>query len=83
MRKTSVHLSEELAERLARIAHEEGRSQADVLRAAIAQYRPPRSRDREFSLYGCVRGSGSSIAAVAEGDLIRGFGSVDDAKRLE
>lgn len=83
MRKTSVHLSEELAERLARIAREEGRSQADVLRAAIAQYRPPRSRDRELSLYGCVRGSGSSIADVAEDDLLRGFGSIDDAKRLE
>lgn len=75
MRKASVCLSEELGERLAWIAHQEGRSQADVLRAAIAQYRSPRLRDREFSLYGCVSGSGSSIADVAEGDLLRGFGS--------
>lgn len=75
MRKTSVYLSEELAERLARFAREEGRSQADVLRAAIAQYRPPPSRDREFSLYGCVRGDGGSVADVAEDELLRGFGS--------
>jgi len=40
MRKTSVYLGEEQAERLARLARQEGRSQAEILREAIAGYVP-------------------------------------------
>jgi hypothetical protein len=75
MRKTSVYLSEELAERLARIARREGRSQAEVLRAALAAYEPPPSDDRAFALAGCVTGPGGSIADVAEDEMLRGFGA--------
>lgn len=75
MRKTSVYLSDELAERLARIARETGRSQADILRAAVAAYRPPPSTDRAFALEGCVTGSGGSVADHDEDELLRGFGS--------
>ena len=35
MRKTSVYLDEDQAQRLARLAREEGRSQAEVLREAL------------------------------------------------
>ena len=75
MRKTSVYLSDELAERLARIACETGRSQADVLRAAIAEYRPAPSTDRAFAVDGCVTGSGGSVADIDEDELLRGFGT--------
>lgn len=75
MRKTSVYLSEELAERLARLARETGRSQADVLRAAVAAYQPPPSSDRVFAIDGCVTGDGSSVADIDEDELLRGFGS--------
>jgi hypothetical protein len=75
MRKTSVYLSEELAERLARLARETGRSQADILRAAIAAYQPPPSADRVFAIDGCVTGDGSSVADIDEDELLRGFGS--------
>lgn len=75
MRKTSVYLSDELTERLARIARQTGRSQADVLRAALVAYRPPSSANREFALDGCVTGDGSSVADVSEDELLRGFGS--------
>ena len=75
MRKTSVYLSDELAKRLARLARETGRSQADVLRAAIAEYRPAPSTDRTFALEGCVTGPGGSVADVDEDELLRGFGT--------
>lgn len=75
MRKTSVYLSDELAKRLARLARETGRSQAEVLRAAIAAYRPAPSTDRTFALEACVTGPGGSVADVDEDELLRGFGT--------
>jgi predicted DNA-binding protein len=74
MRKTSVYLAEKQAQRLARLAREEGRSQADVLREAIDRYQPQSSSDRDFALDGCVTGRGDSIADSDEGELLRGFG---------
>lgn len=75
MRRTSVDLSEELAQRLARIARGEGRSQADVLRAALASYEMAPSDDRAFALAGCVTGSGSSVADLDKSELLHGFGT--------
>jgi predicted transcriptional regulator len=75
MRKTSVYLDDRLAERLAHLAREEGRSQADVLRAAIAAYEPRVAGDRQFVLDGCVNGNGESVADVDEAELLRGFGA--------
>jgi hypothetical protein len=74
MRKTSVYLAEEQAERLARLAREEGRSRAEVLRQAIDSYQPRGTGDRGFALDGCVTGSGDSIADLDEDQLLRGFG---------
>jgi predicted transcriptional regulator len=74
MRKTSVYLDEEQAQRLARLAREEGRSQADVLREAVATYQSKLSQDRGFALAGSGHGDGSSIADVPEEDLLEGFG---------
>ena len=74
MRKTSVYLDEQLAARLARLAREEGRSQADILREAIAAYRPRARTDRRFALDGCVTGAGDSIADIDEAESLRGFG---------
>lgn len=75
MRKTSVYLNDELAKRLARLARETGVSQAEVLRAAIASYRPAPSTDRAFALEGCVTGPGGSVADIDEDELLRGFGT--------
>lgn len=74
MRKTSVYLDEEQAQRLARLARQEGRSQAEILREAVATYEPKPSHDRNFALAGSGRGDGSSIADVPEEDLLEGFG---------
>jgi len=75
MRKTSVYLSDELVERLARLARETGRSQAEVLRQAMAEYRVPPATDRILALDGCVTGDGGSLADVDERELLRGFGA--------
>jgi len=74
MRKTSVYLDEDQARRLARLARQEGRSQAEILREAVANYEPKPSEDRRFALAGSGRGDGSSVAALSEEELLEGFG---------
>jgi hypothetical protein len=74
MRKTSVYLDDELAERLARVAEAEGRPQAEIIREAIAAYEPPPREDRNFALTGCVTGPGDSVADLDVDELMRGFG---------
>ena len=74
MRKTSVYLSDEESERLARLAEEEGTSQAEIIRLAIAEYRSSRPPKRRFSMAGSARGDGSSAADIPEEEYLRGFG---------
>jgi Ribbon-helix-helix protein, copG family len=74
MRKTSVYLDENQAQRLAMLARQEGCSQAEILREAVATYQPKPSQDRNFALAGSGHGDGSSIADVPEEDLLEGFG---------
>jgi len=69
-----VYLTEEQALRLARLSLQQGCSQAEILRAAVASYRPPAGVKRDFALDGCVTGPGGSIADLNEDDLLRGFG---------
>lgn len=77
MRKTSVYLDHEQAERLARLAHLEGRSQAQILRDAIAAYRPAPSRDRDFALasgFTRIDDDPRPISEIPEHELLEGFG---------
>jgi hypothetical protein len=77
MRKTSVHLDDEQAERLARLARSEGRSQAEILREAIASYQPRPSRDREFALalgFPRIDDDPRPISEIPESELLDGFG---------
>jgi predicted transcriptional regulator len=78
VRKTSVYLDDEQAERLARLARQEGRSQAEILREAVANYEPPASRDRNFELAtGFTRSDADSrpISQIPDAELLEGFGS--------
>lgn len=50
MKKTSVYLSDEDRERLARLAEREGKSQACILREALALYDASHP-DRHFELF--------------------------------
>lgn len=77
MRKTSVYLDDDQAHRLARLAREEGRPQAEILRDAIAAYRPRSSRDRSFALaagFQRIDADPRPISKIPEGELLQGFG---------
>jgi len=77
MRKTSVDLDDEQAARLARLARELGRSQADVLREAIATYQPRSSQDRDFALaagFPRVDEDARPISEIPKPELLEGFG---------
>lgn len=69
-----MYLDENLTLRLATLARAEGRSQAEILREAVATYEPRGRPDRNFALTGAGRGDGSSIADVPDEDLLKGFG---------
>lgn len=78
MRKTSVYLADEQAQRLARLARQEGRSQAEILRAAIDAYQPTAANDRRFALAdGFARADRDPrpISEIPEPELFRGFGA--------
>lgn len=74
MRKTTVYLPEDLKRSLERIARQEGRSEAELIREALAdaveRRRPPRPRIPISS-----RGLGDPTAAERVDDLLAGFGS--------
>ena len=78
MRKTSVYLDDAQAARLSRLAKEEGRSQAEILRAAVDAYQPQPSRDRNFALaagFPRIDADPRPISEIAEHDLLDGFGT--------
>lgn len=78
VRKTSVYLDDQQAERLARLARQEGRSQAELLREAVATYQPRPSSDRAFALAGGfprIDGDRRPISRIPKHELLDGFGS--------
>jgi predicted transcriptional regulator len=78
MRKTSVYLDDELARRLARLAEQEGRSQAEIVRDAIARYEPEPAHNREFALaagFDRIDGDRRPISEIPEEELLEGFGA--------
>ncbi len=77
MRKTSVYLDEEQTERLARLAREEGKSQAEVIREAVAAYQPASSADRDFALatgFPRIDNDPRPISEIPRQELLKGFG---------
>ncbi|HEX3392229.1 MAG TPA: CopG family transcriptional regulator [Solirubrobacteraceae bacterium] len=77
MRKTSVYLDDAQAIRLARFAREEGRSQAEILREAVATYEPKPSPDRSFALAAGFRRidrDARPISSIPDDELLQGFG---------
>lgn len=77
VRKTSLYLDDEQADRLARLARAEGRPQAEIVREAIACYRPRPKRDRNFAVAGNferIDPDRRPISEIPEDELMRGFG---------
>ena len=77
MRKTSVYMDDELAQRLVRLAREEGTSQAQILREAVASYQPKRHPDRNFALaagFKRIDDDPRPISEIPDEELLKGFG---------
>lgn len=78
MRKTSVYLDERQAERLKRLAHELGWSEAAVLRDAIERYVPLVARDRTLALaegFARIDADDRPISQIPDEELLDGFGT--------
>lgn len=77
MRKTSIYLNDEQADRLARLAKAEGRPQAEIVREAISSYRPRPKQNRNFALAGNferIDSDSDPISGISKAKLLRGFG---------
>jgi predicted DNA-binding protein len=74
MKKTSIYLDEVDEERLKRLAQREGRSRADIVRAALAAYESNLKPVRKFALTASWHGDGTSVADIPEEELLKGFG---------
>lgn len=77
MRKTSVYLDDEQAERLARLSRAEGRPQSQLIREAISSYEPRPKKDRNFALAGQferIDDDPRPISEIPDEELMRGFG---------
>jgi predicted DNA-binding protein len=77
VRKTSIYLDDEQADRLARLARAEGRPQAAIVREAISIYQPRPKRDRNFALAGNferIDADSRPISEIPDDELMRGFG---------
>lgn len=68
-----MYLGEEHAHLLRRVADEEGRSQAEILRDAILLYARTAGQRRAFACAAVADGPGDSVADVPEEELLRGF----------
>jgi predicted transcriptional regulator len=75
VKKTSIYLTEDDVQRLLRLAQAEGKSQAEIIRDAIASYEAGRRANRNFAISGAWAGDGTSIADVPDDELMKGFGS--------
>ena len=77
LRKTSVYLDDAHVKRLAQLARQEGRSQAEILRGAIESYQPAACRDRDFALaagFERIDKVQRPISQIPDDELLQGFG---------
>ena len=74
MVKTTVYLPEDLKASLARVAEEEGLSEAELIRAAIRMVVSDRQR-REPRIPLVAQGLGDPTASEQVDELLQGFGS--------
>ncbi|MFT3864704.1 MAG: CopG family transcriptional regulator [Solirubrobacterales bacterium] len=75
--KTSVYLDQEQVRRLTDLADHLGRSQAEIIRDAIASYDPTRKGDRNFALargFSRIDGDPRPISEIPDADLLGSFG---------
>lgn len=69
MHKTTLYLEDEVRARIARVAKETGRSQAEVIRDALRAFFIRRKKPRSIGL-----GKGGADLSDQSEDLLEGFG---------
>lgn len=72
-----MYLSERESRRLAELARAEGRSQAEILRAAITAYVPSGPGDEDFALalgFTRIDDDARPVSEIPEDELLDGFG---------
>ena len=74
MVKTTLYLPESLKSRLKRVAAQEGRSEAEVIRAALEEYTASRARPRPRLPLVEGKGLDPTLAERVEELLAEGFG---------
>lgn len=78
VKKTSLYLEDEDVARLRRLADGEGKSQAQIIREALALYEPKYARRKDFPFFNSIEGTwdetGRSVADIPEEELLAGFG---------
>ncbi len=75
--KTSVYLEPEQALRLSDLAKYLNRSQAEIIRDAIARYDPVAKGDRNFAIargFSRIDDDPRPISEIPDADLLDGFG---------
>lgn len=75
--KTSVYLEPQQVRRLTDLAEYLNRSQAEIIRDAIASYDPIRKGDRNFALargFSRIDADPRAISEIPDEDLLDGFG---------
>jgi hypothetical protein len=70
MRRTTIYLPDSLKSALARAAHEEGRTEADLIREGVEQLLHSREREPRLPLFA----SGQPDLAARSEELLAGFG---------
>jgi Ribbon-helix-helix protein, copG family len=76
-KKTSVYLDPDQVRRLTDLADVLGRSQAEIIRDAIAKYDPVGKGDRNFALargFSRIDDDPRPISEIPDADLLDGFG---------
>lgn len=76
-KKTSVYLDPDQVRRLTELADVLGRSQAEIIRDAIAKYDPIGKGDRNFALargFSRIDDDSRPISEIPDADLLDGFG---------
>lgn len=76
--KTSVYLEPAQVRRLTDLAEHLGRSQAEIIRDAIARYDPLTEGDRNFALargFARIDADPRPISEIPQADLLDGFGA--------
>jgi predicted DNA-binding protein len=77
VRKTSLYLTERETRRLAELSRSEGRSQAEIVREAIAAYAPRGPVSGDFALAAGFERTDDDprpISEIPEDELLSGFG---------